>query len=51
MKSETFSDNPFGLSLSKPSLQTSLTLRHGAFDGLSPLLRTNGCFMCARRSS
>ncbi len=28
---------PFGLSLSKP-----LTLRHGAFGKLSPLLRANG---------
>ncbi len=36
--------NPFGLSLSKPSASiTPWTLRHGAFDKLSPLLRANGC--------
>jgi len=36
---------PFGLSLSRPSSRTTLgTLRHGAFDKLSPLLRANGCF-------
>jgi hypothetical protein len=39
--------NPFGLSLSKPISRTAVTLRHGAFDKLSPLLRANGC--CVRR--
>ncbi len=35
--------NPFGLSLSKPPANiTRRTLRHGAFDKLSPLLRANG---------
>ncbi len=37
---------PFGLSLSKPPVSiTRWTLRHGAFDKLSPLLRANGRFM------
>jgi hypothetical protein len=39
--------NPFGLSLSKPCPEpveglVAMTLRHGAFDKLSPLLRANG---------
>jgi hypothetical protein len=33
---------PFGLSLSKPSSKVALSLRHGVFDKLRPLLRTNG---------
>ncbi len=38
--------SPFGLSLSKPPVSIMRwTLRHGAFDKLSPLLRANGCFM------
>lgn len=38
---------PFGLSLSKPFPEpvegvAAMTLRHGVFDKLSPLLRANG---------
>ncbi len=44
MKLKHCNPNPFGLSLSKPSAGiTRWTLRHGAFDKLSPLLRANGC--------
>ena len=47
----TAPSTPFGLSLSKPprvlslskeAFGVELTLRHGAFDKLSPLLRANG---------
>ncbi len=43
MKLERCNPTPFGLSLSKPTASiTRWTLRHGAFDKLSPLLRANG---------